>query len=247
MRRPRLAVRPVEGRLERITRAVAGMAVTATWTDPGTDADLSKASLTEEERLVGAYAAALAIPAMAEPAAAALAEAHGLCCHLTNLVLVDEAGEAQQGLPAQRKVALSLPRALAAPAGMAAKPMLARRRAPAGPSGVDRAVFAAGRDRGSAALRDVLGRMDWFDPERLRRGDLSGFDPAAAAALRWATQTPEVRALAAAIGLDPLLVAVALLACAAAPAQRDAARLFRALLGAADPGSVEAARRAVGL
>ncbi len=247
MRRPYLTVPPIEGRPERIARAVAGMEVTATWTDLGTEPEKPEDAATEEERLVGAYAAALAIPAMTEPAAVALAVAHGLCCHLTSLVLVDEAGEAQQGLPAQRKVALSPPRALAAPGGMAAMPMFARRRAPAGPSGMDRAVFAAGRDRGLAALRDVLGRMDWSDPERLRRGDLSGLDPAAAAALRWATQTPEVRALAAAIGLDPLLVAVALLAGAAAPAHRDAARLFRALLGAADPGSIEAARRAVGL
>ncbi len=91
--------------------------------------------------------------------------------------------------------------------------------------------------------------MDWSDPERLRRGDLGGLDPAAAAAaaLRRAAQALEVRALAAAVGLDPLAVAVALLAGAAAPVHRGAARLFRALLGAADPGSVEAACRAVGL
>ena len=247
MRRPRLTVPPIEGRPERIARAVAGMDVTATWTDVGTEPEKPEDAATGEERLVGAYAAAMAIAAMTEPAAVALAVAHGLCCYLTSLVLVDEAGEAQQGLPAQRKVALSPPRALAAPAGMAAGPMLARRRAPAGPSGMDRAVLAPSRDRGFAALREVLGQVDWSDTERLRRGDLGGLDPAVAAALRGAAQVPEVRALAAAMGLDPLVVALALLAGAAAPAQRGAARLFRALLGAADPGPVEAARRAVGL
>ncbi|MGI4941156.1 MAG: VIT domain-containing protein [Janthinobacterium lividum] len=247
MRRSRLAVLPIEGRPERIARAIAGMAVTATWTDPGTDAERSKDAATEEEKLVGAYAAALAIPAMAEPAAAALAEAHGLCCHLTSLVLVDEAGEAQQGLPAQRKVALSPPRALAAPAGMAAVPMPVRWRAPAGLSEVDRAMFAVDRDRGWAALRAISGQMDWSDPERLRRGDLGGLDPAVAAALRRAAQALEVRALAAAVGMDPLVVTVALLAGAAALAHRGAARLFRALLGTADPRALEAVRRAVGL
>ncbi len=203
-------------------------------------------AVTEEERLVGAYAAALAIPAMAEPAAAALAEAHGLCCHLTSLVLVDEAGEAQQGLPAQRKVALSPPRALRRRRGWRWRrcaPGGARRRsARRGSRGV-RPRAGSGR----ATLRTVSERMDWSDPERLRRGDLGGLDPAVAAPLHAAAQAPEVRALAAATGLDPLVVAVALLAGAAAPAHRGAARLFRALLGAADPGSVEAAGRAVGV
>ena len=247
MRRPRLIVQLIEGRPERIARAVAGMEVTATWNDVGTEPEKPEDAATEEERLVGAYAAALAISAMAEPAAAALAEAHGLCCHLTSLVLVDEAGEAQQSLPAQRKVALSPPRALVAPSGMAAVPMLARRRAPAGPSGIDRPVLAPSRNPGLAVLREVLGQVDWSDTERLRRGDLGGLDAAVAAALREAAQALEVRALAASMGLDPLVVAVALLAGAAAKVHRGAARLFRALLGAADPGPVEAARRAVGL
>ncbi len=244
MRRPRLAVPPIDGPPKSVTRAVVGMEVTATWIDLGTEPDTPRATATQEATLVGAYAAALAIPAMAEPAATALAEAHGLCCHLTSLILVDEAGEAQQGLPAQRKVALSPPRALAAPAGMAA-PMLARRRAPAGPSSVHRAVFAPDRDRGQPTLRAVNERMDWSDPERLWHGDLGSLDPAVVAALHAAAAAPEVRELAAATGLDPLVVAVALLASAAA--HHGAARLFRVLLGAANLGLVEAAGRAVGL
>ena len=58
---------------------------------------------------MGAYAAALALPAMTQEAATAAAVAHGLCSHLTSLIVVDEAGEAKAGVPNHRKVALSRP------------------------------------------------------------------------------------------------------------------------------------------
>lgn len=68
---------------------------------PAVDAELSRA--------VAAYAAWLAMPLMDEVDAAALAEAEGVVCHLTSMVLVDEAGELQEGIPAQRKVPLMTP------------------------------------------------------------------------------------------------------------------------------------------
>jgi hypothetical protein len=51
----------------------------------------------------------LPLPGLEEAIAAALAEAEGIVWHLTSLVLVDEAAEAQQGIPAQRKVPLMTP------------------------------------------------------------------------------------------------------------------------------------------
>lgn len=60
-------------------------------------------------RRIGAFAAAQILPALDEAGAAALAVGHGIVCHLTSLVLVDEAATAQEGIPAQRKVALSAP------------------------------------------------------------------------------------------------------------------------------------------
>ena len=42
--------------------------------------------------------------------AARVAEEEGLTTHLTSLVLVDEASEAQEGVPAMRKVLLPTPR-----------------------------------------------------------------------------------------------------------------------------------------
>jgi Vault protein inter-alpha-trypsin domain len=61
-------------------------------------------------RQIGASAAMLAIPLMNREAAALLAEAEGVVCHLTSLVLVDEAGGRYERLPATRKVELSTPR-----------------------------------------------------------------------------------------------------------------------------------------
>lgn len=60
-------------------------------------------------RQIGATAAMLALPLMPEPAAAKLAEAEGIVSDLTSLVLVDEAGEQHEGLPATRKVGLAAP------------------------------------------------------------------------------------------------------------------------------------------
>jgi hypothetical protein len=56
----------------------------------------------------------LAIPLMADAAAAKFAEAEGIVCRLTSLVLVDEAGERREGVPATRKVELAAPRVAAA-------------------------------------------------------------------------------------------------------------------------------------
>ena len=74
---------------------------------------------TADARLIGATAAMLAIPGMTDVAAAKLAEAEGIVCHLTSLVLVDEAGVRHEGIPASRKVELMAPLAAAMPVGAA--------------------------------------------------------------------------------------------------------------------------------
>ena len=56
---------------------------------------------------VGRYASSLALPLLDEPRATSLAVEHGLCSHLTSLVLVDEEGRALEGLPEMRKVPLA--------------------------------------------------------------------------------------------------------------------------------------------
>lgn len=109
MRAPRL-------RQDRVPRGLAvstaealagGMRIAARWSLPRR---ASPVPYVEVSRAVAAYAAWLALPCLEEEDAAVLAEAEGVVCHLTAMVLMDEAGEAQEGLPAQRKVPLMTPR-----------------------------------------------------------------------------------------------------------------------------------------
>ena len=94
----------------------AGMEVIAAWSTPGTAIEASEATV--ESRAVAALAASLMLPTLDAEAAARLAQAEGLVTHLTSLVLVDEAGVVQEGIPATRKVALPSP--ATAVAGLAA-------------------------------------------------------------------------------------------------------------------------------
>jgi len=90
--------------------AVPALAGTAALEGKPPSAGQTGGSVSGRERIIGALAAALAIPLMEEEGAAAFAEAHGIGGHLTSLVLVDEAGETQDGIPAQRKVPMMIPR-----------------------------------------------------------------------------------------------------------------------------------------
>src|SRR5262249_33683800 len=88
----------------------------ATWGSHAADTPSADA------RLIGATAAMLAIPLLPADAAAELAAREGIVCHLTSLVLVDEAGTRHEGITATRKVELSAPRA-AAPASASMRSM----------------------------------------------------------------------------------------------------------------------------
>jgi hypothetical protein len=333
-REPHVAAPRVTGSPRSVETRIGGMAVRAVWGpasaddakvvgiviptmiegkkfDPAPDAPavgaLVEATLDPEMgRAVAAVAAALAIPGMEQEAAAALAESEGIVCHLTSLVLVDEAGEKQDGVPAQRKVATMTPRtrglvacladadafvlASAAPTGMTRQHLSARLHAGTGfsaagdvggsdaswqigareraatllrgyvggataPGGtgmpglpfVDPAA-AEGRPAQGARLRDLAGRIEWSaNPEALRKGDVSALAPAVTAALRLASETKEVKALAASLGIGAVAAAVALLALHDGAADRVAARVARSLLGNADATIVASARKAVGL
>jgi hypothetical protein len=260
----------------------------------------------------------LALPGMEEADAAALAEAEGVVSHLTSLVLVDEASEAQDAIPAQRKVALSTPRMLAAgvapvacapgPAGSssaaslsamfrgASGPMLREVTAPTSPAqvapadetGLDIPTFhrrqSAGSDRGyreppagraaptrrrrseqevtppqpprpkrvpgasdQVDLAVARARISWgAQPERLRSGDLNDLPADVVAVLRKAAEVEGVKALAAALGVPPVVIVLALLAQGQASWDNGAWRFARALLGPADPQAVEACMRELG-
>jgi len=246
-----------------------GARIVATWGTKGEGHPSAAA------RQIGATAAMLAIPCMSEAVAAKFAEAEGIVCHLTSLVLVDESGERQQELPARRKIELSTPRVVAAASvGLAyARPstpralarwneMEMRKRAES------EAMYARSRPLGSrhdgaplartaasppqpapgADLRRLAGRIDWdADPDALRHGDLAGLPPGVAAAIAHAAQAPEIVALARKLALDPVIVLIGLMARAARGQSRSAGRLADALIGRIAGRELDAAAIAVGL
>lgn len=105
MRSPLSRERAADPAVNRACASRSGMSVVATWGTVAARAGSCEAMA----RAVGAYVASLRMLGEAETVAAQIAESEGLVTHLTSLVLVDEEGASQQGLPATRKVALPSP------------------------------------------------------------------------------------------------------------------------------------------
>ena len=277
MRQPHVVQAPIQGAPLTATARVGGMEVRARWGGAGREAAIEGDA--ETARIIGAVAAALAIPRMEEEQAAAFAEAHGIVCHLTSLVLVDEAGEVQDGLPAQRKVPLMAPategrvygfaRAMAEPMEAACAPLPRRvlpRSAPAPrlEESADFSIPAFLRRAGNAfvgagsppaasgasaptSLKPFVGRIDWSNADALRRGDTRALPPDMVSSVAAAATVTAVSGLAREMRVNAVAVVIALLAKMAADTDRNAARIFRVVLGKADPAKVEAAMKAVGL
>jgi hypothetical protein len=194
-------------------------------------------------RGVAAMAASLVVPSLGKEQAAVFAEAEGLVTHLTSLVLVDEEGDVQEGVPATRKVALPAPAVVIA--------CRERRRVAAmAPEVADCALGSISSSDERAwevelkAVRPVPGwtsspvprwtssRIDWnVSPNRLIAGDLSVLDQDDVVAIRFQAQRPEVIALAQRLGIDPVALVVAALAHAQSATNRSAARVAKAILG----------------
>jgi hypothetical protein len=217
---------PIGPSLDRV-RVVRGNAVLeAEWrpaTEPASDAS--------RNRSVAAMAASLALPVLDEERAALLAEAEELVTHLTSLVLVDEAGEVQEGLPAVRKIAL--PHPSAGSAGMTRRKTSYLRTVPRNlqaPRAIpDQApsVGSVGRPRSLRGLK-----IDWdMSPNELLAGDLSVLGPQEALVIKRAAARPEVIALAKRMNIDPTVLVVALLAQSQASGNRSAARIAKLVLG----------------
>jgi hypothetical protein len=91
-------------------------------------------------------------------------------------------------------------------------------------------------------------RISWgAEPERLRAGDLSNLPADVVAALLKAADVESVKALAAALGVPPAVVVLALLARIQASWDNAARRFFQAVLGAGDAQAVHACMQELGL
>ncbi len=232
------------------------------------------APINSDDRLpaaVAALAATLRLPHLAPDEAARLSAEAGLTNHLTSLVLVDEAGGASEAIPAQRKVPLAAPRTTVfyqrmhlpsapmadiGPAASYDMPAVSQRRLRTfdrtimksvreeDRSGLDRMAERAARPN----LRDIVDEIDFgLAPADLEAGQPTGIPRHLRRILLEATRLPEVRAVADALGIDPMRLVIALLARAAAPRNRTAPRIARAILGDPAPEVVAELAAELGL
>jgi hypothetical protein len=273
-RGPCLPAAPIEGTLTHVVALRRGARVIATWNDK-TWGESSETAATAEARQVGATAAMLAIPLMKPEQAAVLAEHEGLVCHLTSLVLVDEAGAQQQGIPAVRKVELSAPAAAGQPMMRARSAMAPRPTAMSANAqqmehsracglswarSGSRNKMTGGIEPGSPASGDVVSapperdlagiaaQIDWdADPDALRRGDLSALAPGLVSEIEAASRLVEVTVIADRLGLDSVVVVIALMARFAEGSSRSARRLARAVLGPSKTREIKEAMHKLGL
>ena len=109
LRKAHQPVGPIKGSPQCISVCRAGMSISASWHKAERPLDE-----TTSTRAVASISASLALSALDDEIAAQLAEAEGLVSHLTSLILIDEAGVVQKGMPGARKVLLPKPSALVA-------------------------------------------------------------------------------------------------------------------------------------
>jgi hypothetical protein len=172
---------------------------------------------------------------MAEAEAELLAAAKGIACHLTSLVLVDEAGGTQNCLPSTRKVPLSAPGMAPMPAAAPAYddmeechplppqpcctfdfwrcPGVHVDYNPQRGSIASERLEPAGSPRAvRRKLRRWSDRIDWeTDPDDLRRGDLSGLGDKLVREIELAARADEASELAAELGVPGQVIVLALL------------------------------------
>jgi hypothetical protein len=224
-----------------------------------------KGTAMEYDRWVGALGAYLSLPSMEQEEAATLAAQEGIVCHLTSLVLVDNAAETRDGLPATRKVAMSRPRTAMLHRGLADQSarltsLDARlceptspfrdlpRRSGKKPLGLASRESIFGDNLAPASLKHAVKLIRWdATPDALRQGDLSLLSQSLAEAIRLAAARLEIEAAAKEAGLDPVVFMVGLLARAAADENRTAARIARAIFGPSPAAFVAAAAATIGL
>jgi hypothetical protein len=232
---------PITGRPQRLSVRRAGMTLTAEWQQV-------KGSMegTREGRAVAALAASAALPALDTEGAAQFAESEGLVTHLTSLVLIDEVGAIQDGIPATRKVALPTPR-LSAMQSVASmhimedradalikEPPFSSRESVLSRSSLDSDLLPSSihLEPRHVDLSGLGAKIDWdAAPQRLQAGDLSTLDRDVARAIQSAAMIPEVVEFARQLGLDPVALVIGLLARSESLMSRSAARLAKAIFG----------------
>ncbi|HEV8025841.1 MAG TPA: VIT domain-containing protein [Stellaceae bacterium] len=206
---------------------------------------------------VGALAAAIALPLLREDAAIKVAADHRILCHLTSLVLVDEAGTVQTGLPAQRKIPLMAAPQVSFALGRSKMVRCERDRGTLNSRGGDVRTLTAHEHAGRTAssregdirtLSKAARQIEWErDPEALRRGDLNALPAGVARVVASARWRPAIVALAEAIHGEVTAIVIALMALSVSSSSRSAERIARAVLAGADDNMLSRAMAVLGL
>ena len=209
--------------------------MSATWSGKPASGASERDTLSEP---VAAYAASLALTSLSETMASKLAVGEGLVTHLTSLVLVDEEGPVQEGVPVTRKVDLPTPRTagdmtydLAPPGNFMRRTMhvleesviLPRLRprplteatydlAPP-PSDMPESEKEKEHDRQAENLYLVIYWIDWKkEGSALGACNLNGLKPAIAASIGALANHKDILETAAEWGIESIRLAIALVA-----------------------------------
>ena len=197
-------------------------------------------------RAVAAMWASLRLPALSISDAADLAASEGLVTHLTSLVLVDEAGECQDGLPRQRKVLLPEPATTAMfnqpqidfasrPRPMMMKELGASYQEDGnnysafGPSSRQRRLNSQGATSSAHSAEEIAKLIDWGKlASELAAGDVSALPPGIQSQLHEMAEHEDIKLAASQAGIEPLVLVISLVASFAGKAGgRQVERLTR--------------------
>jgi hypothetical protein len=202
---------------------------------------------------VGALAAAMAIPCLREDQAVKVTVDHGIVCHLTSLVLVDDAGATLERLPTQRKVPLMRSRCSIGPdiefkqRLSIEAPLISSLEEVTPLPALRRWQSIDSAPTPTFSLSEAAKRIDWdADPEALQQGDLTGLPPELAARIAEASRVPEVGFLAK-TNRSPVAIVIALMAKSIGGSNRAATRIARAVLRGLDLYAIANAMAALGL
>jgi len=201
------------------------------------------------EHGVAAVAAALLLPRLGEDDAANLAKAEGMVTHLTSLVLVDDAGASQEGLPLRRRVPLSVPTGdisfmrVAASASPRSQRMMFSL---AEPSEQRRLPMVGNL---ADMIRSLADAIDWdTQGPPLARGDTAKLPARTADDIAKLINIIGFLRLARSYGADPLHLAILLMAwCGSQSGDRAATRVFKALEKEIGQGNIAGITASIGL
>ena len=211
------------------------------------------------ERAIGSLAASLAVPGLTEEFATVWATDHNIVSHLTSLVLVDETGEKQKGIPTSHKIALTTPRTASFQAKRDCEASLYSFQPPERgispkiglTSPVE--VFSDFTMKPSFRIitpftRDLASKVEWGKyADLLSRGTMSCLPGSVMTAVVTVADIGYVSALATSLGVSAKTVAIALLALFLPETETSAHRVSRFILKDASPTLLLAARIAVGI